>query len=50
MSISRIPTPPLYDPSYDHDGCGTGFVANIDGERLRPRHFLRPHVPRFMMV
>ena len=33
LSISRIPTPPLYDPSYDHDGCGTGFVANIDGER-----------------
>ena len=33
MSISRIPTPPLYDPSYEHDACGTGFVANISGER-----------------
>jgi hypothetical protein len=33
LSISRIPTSPLYDPSYDHDACGTGFVANIDGER-----------------
>ncbi|MCH8996672.1 MAG: glutamate synthase subunit alpha, partial [Proteobacteria bacterium] len=33
MSIARIPTPPLYDPSYEHDGCGTGFIANISGER-----------------
>ena len=23
----------LYDPSMDHDACGTGFVARIDGER-----------------
>ena len=21
----------LYDPSYEHDNCGVGFVANIDG-------------------
>jgi glutamate synthase (NADPH/NADH) large chain len=21
----------LYDPAYEHDSCGTGFVANIDG-------------------
>ena len=29
------PHPPrgLYDPSMDHDACGTGFVARIDGER-----------------
>ena len=26
-------SPPLtlYDPSYEHDGCGTGFIAAIDG-------------------
>tara|TARA_B100001123_G_scaffold451135_1_gene627263 strand:- start:591 stop:5126 length:4536 start_codon:yes stop_codon:yes gene_type:complete len=26
-------TPPLYNPAFEHDGCGTGFVANIQGER-----------------
>ena len=25
--------PPLYNPEYEHDSCGTGFVANIDGAR-----------------
>ena len=25
--------PPLYDPAFEHDGCGTGFVARIDGDR-----------------
>ena len=33
MSTARPATPPLYDPSYEHDGCGTGFVARIDGQR-----------------
>src|SRR5690242_539878 len=23
----------LYDPSYEHDGCGIGFVAHIKGDR-----------------
>ena len=23
----------LYDPAYDHDSCGVGFVANIGGEK-----------------
>jgi glutamate synthase domain-containing protein 1 len=23
----------LYDPWFEHDACGVGFVANIDGER-----------------
>ncbi|NJL71734.1 MAG: glutamate synthase subunit alpha, partial [Candidatus Competibacteraceae bacterium] len=23
----------LYDPSYEHDACGIGFVCNIDGKR-----------------
>jgi glutamate synthase domain-containing protein 2/glutamate synthase domain-containing protein 1/glutamate synthase domain-containing protein 3 len=24
---------PLYDPRFEHDACGTGFVAKISGER-----------------
>lgn len=24
---------PLYDPRFEHDACGTGFVARISGER-----------------
>ena len=30
-----MPYPPrqgLYDPQFEHDACGTGFVANIKGE------------------
>src|SRR5437868_14962468 len=23
----------LYDPAYEHDGCGIGFVAHVKGER-----------------
>src|SRR5262245_5755845 len=23
----------LYDPAFEHDACGVGFVANIDGHR-----------------
>src|ERR1700689_51878 len=25
----------LYDPAYEHDSCGVGFVANIKGVRSR---------------
>ncbi len=25
----------LYDPLYEHDGCGLGFVARVDGRRTR---------------
>ena len=25
--------PPLYNPAFEHDGCGTGFIASINGER-----------------
>ncbi len=25
----------LYDPAYEHDACGLGFVARIDGRRTR---------------
>jgi glutamate synthase (NADPH/NADH) large chain/glutamate synthase (ferredoxin) len=28
-----FPTDGLYDPKHEHDACGTGFVANISGER-----------------
>ena len=24
----------LYDPKYEHDACGVGFVANIDGNDM----------------
>ncbi len=24
----------LYDPGYEHDGCGVGFVANINCTKL----------------
>ena len=33
MRTSRPITPPLYNEAFEHDGCGTGFVATIDGER-----------------
>jgi len=23
----------LYDPAYEHDACGIGFVANINDEK-----------------
>ena len=29
--------PPLYDPSFEKDACGTGFIAQISGE---PTHDL----------
>ena len=25
----------LYDPAYEHDACGLGFVARVDGRRTR---------------
>lgn len=25
----------LYDPSFEHDACGVGFVANINGRPTR---------------
>ena len=27
--------PGLYDPTYEHDACGLGFVARVDGRRTR---------------
>ena len=32
MQDSRTPEG-LYDPQYEHDACGVGFVCNIDGTR-----------------
>ena len=31
----RLPSepPPLYNPAFEHDACGTGFIASIHGER-----------------
>jgi hypothetical protein len=27
----------LYDPAYEHDGCGVGFVAHIKGKKSHHR-------------
>ena len=27
----RLERQGLYDPCFEHDACGVGFVANIDG-------------------
>ena len=32
MTARREP-PPLYNATFEHDGCGTGFIASIDGDR-----------------
>lgn len=36
-SFSGVPEKPLglYDPSYDKDSCGVGFVAELSGETSR---------------
>ena len=31
--MSTIPKQGLYDPRYEHDACGVGFVANIRGQK-----------------
>ena len=33
MERTPFPTDGLYDPKNEHDACGTGFVANINGDR-----------------
>ena len=32
---NQLPVPTLYNPAFEHDGCGTGFIADIAG---RPSH------------
>lgn len=36
-TFSQVPEKPLglYDPSYDRDSCGVGFVAELSGESSR---------------
>src|SRR6186713_1815442 len=37
-SNRRVRAPPkqgLYDPRFEHDACGVGFVVNIKGEKSR---------------
>ena len=29
--------PSLYDPAFEHDSCGVGFVCDISGELPRDR-------------
>jgi len=31
----KTPNAGLYDPSYEHDACGVGFVVRADGRRTR---------------
>ncbi|MFP4269135.1 MAG: glutamate synthase large subunit [Alphaproteobacteria bacterium] len=33
--LERLTTTGLYDPAFEHDACGVGFVAAIDGEPRR---------------
>ena len=33
MLEQRKQTPPLYDPSFEHDNCGIGAIVNIDGTK-----------------
>ncbi|XP_058095946.1 glutamate synthase 1 [NADH], chloroplastic-like [Magnolia sinica] len=37
MALSQVPEKPLglYDPSFDKDSCGVGFVAELSGEYSR---------------
>src|SRR5947208_2909126 len=38
ISMTKAGLPPkqgLYDPQFEHDGCGVGFVVNIKGEKSR---------------
>ena len=32
-STTRSVCFPLYNPAFEHDACGTGFIASIEGER-----------------
>ena len=31
--VGYPPKQGLYDPSFEHDSCGIGFVVNIKGEK-----------------
>src|SRR5262245_18956508 len=33
MIFSPPPSQGLYDPAYEHDACGVGFVADMEGRR-----------------
>ena len=33
-ALRDLPAPQgLYDPSYEHDSCGIGFVVNVKGKK-----------------
>jgi len=45
----RYPSPyGLYDPAYEHDSCGVGFVAHIKGQRSHQMVLDADHVLRRM--
>ena len=33
MRITNQPNKGLYDPAYEHDACGVGFVVDIKGRK-----------------
>ena len=33
MNYEHIPKQGLYDPRFERDACGVGFVCNIDGRK-----------------
>ena len=33
--MRRSPTRGLYDPASEHDSCGFGLIAQVDGKRSR---------------
>lgn len=36
MKYTHLPSKQgLYDPQFEHDSCGVGFVCNIDGTKSR---------------
>jgi glutamate synthase (ferredoxin) len=38
MGTTKPGTPPkqgLYDPKFEHDSCGVGFIVNIKGNKSR---------------
>src|SRR5690349_19856924 len=33
MAVQRLVQQGLYDPRYEHDACGMGFIVNLNGEK-----------------
>ena len=44
--LARRPQSGLYDPSFEHDACGVGFLAHLRGQGLARRRRSRPEGAR----